>query len=390
MQQNRPKYRVVRDLIRTRIDDGTLIEGEKLPSEPDMARDFGVAYMTLRRAINALVEEGLLQRIHGKGTYVLRKAELPTPRTLALVVPSLPHLWNVSGLYYFPAIVQGFCAEATRLGFEPTIIGRDKGAFNAVADVNALAGVACLLTEPEDIESIEWMRNLGVPLCGINAYKGRRAISYVAADQGQGAADAVRMLVDQGHQHIAFFAGPEGNLGAREREQGFRRGMAECGLKPMPVPADPSDYSDGSGYARARELFAPRNRTGSSQSKTGDAPYGTLKHELLDGRELPTAIVTAGDAIAAGVMQALVELGLSVPHDVSVVGYGNFHIAHLLHPGLTTVRLPLAELGAAAAVTLEQQCRGARTRQVTILETELIERHSVAPPRSNLAKMTQG
>ncbi len=106
----RPKYRIIQDMIREGIADGSLTDGGKLPAEHDMARAFGVAYMTVRAAVNELVSDGLLQRIHGKGTFV-NPSPLPhkSTGTLALVVPSLPTLWNVAGLYYFPSIVQKPC-----------------------------------------------------------------------------------------------------------------------------------------------------------------------------------------------------------------------------------------------------------------------------------------
>ena len=85
-----------------------------------------------------------------------------------------------------------------------------------------IAGVACLMITREDTAALEVLRDRGVPVVGINAYPGRRAISRVAADQAGGAADAVRMLVAKGHRRIAFLPGPPGNLGADERLQGYR------------------------------------------------------------------------------------------------------------------------------------------------------------------------
>src|SRR5579862_5133259 len=120
----RPKYRMIKDAIRSDIAGGRLSAGTKLPSELDMARDFGVAYATVRQAVGSLVQEGILERIHGRGTFVLPKSPPRTEtRTLALVVPSLSALWNIPGLYYLPPIVEGFSAEAVRCAFEPAVIG---------------------------------------------------------------------------------------------------------------------------------------------------------------------------------------------------------------------------------------------------------------------------
>ena len=349
------KYRVIQDTIRHQIESGTLRHGEKLPSEQNMARDFGVAHMTVRNALNQLASEGLLQRVHGKGTFVQKLSDEPEVLTLSLVVPSLQQLWNVAGLYYFPAIVQGFCAEATRLGYEPNVMGRSKEAFrSAPEEVERLAGAACLLISGDDMESIEGLRDLGVPVVGVNSYKGRRSISYVAADQVSGMADAVEMLVAKGHRRLAFLPGPTNNLGAEERWRGFRRGMAEAGLAVPTLGAGPRDYTDVTGYARTKALMASANA--------------------------PTALLAAGDLLAAGALKALRELGLDVPRDVSVVGFGDFHLASLLQPTLTTVRLPLAELGEEAASLLHRQIEGNSRQKTPLLPTHLITRESVGPP----------
>ena len=358
----RPKYKILQDMIREGIADGSLVEGGKLPSEQDMARVFGVAYMTVRAAVNDLVREGLLQRIHGKGTFVV---QTPVPRTsvgvLALVVPSLASLWNVAGLYYFPSIVQGFCAEATRLGYEPTVIGRAKDAFtSATGEFTSLAGAACLLIARDDCPSLDALRDLKVPVVGINQYRGRRAISYVAADQAGGMAEAVRLLVEKGHRRITFLPGPTANLGAEERRQGFRKAAAAHGIEPWVVEEEPADYTDLSGVVRTQRLLALPER--------------------------PTAIVTAGDLIAAGALQAAREAGLSVPRDLSVIGYGDFQVATYLQPALTTVRLPLVDLGAQAALLLHEQITGVVRQRAITLTATLAERDSVASPAGTEAK----
>jgi LacI family transcriptional regulator len=358
--ESRPKYRQVQDLIRAGIESGSLTREGKLPSEQDMAREFGVAYMTVRAAADALVQEGLLRRIHGKGTFVVPPTDVnPSAGTLALVVPSLPTLWNVAGLYYFPSIVQGFSTEATRLGFEPSVLGGAKDAFLSGQGVYPpIAGVACLMVTREDTAALEALRDLGAPVVGINAYPGRRAISRVAVDQAGGMANAVRMLAEKGHRRIAFLPGPPGNLGAEERLKGFREAVAEQGLEPLPMDTEHAGYTDLSGAQRTKRLLA---------ASAGNPP---------------TALVAAGDLIAVGALQAIREAGLHVPGDISVMGFGDFHIAQYVRPALTTVRLPLFELGARAASLLFRHVDGVNRHQVISLPTELVERDSVGPARN--------
>jgi Transcriptional regulators len=357
----RPKYRVLQDAIRRGIADGSLVDsGGKLPSEHDLARQFGVAYMTVRAAVNELVTAGLLLRMHGKGTFVRREsgtAAAPPTRRLALVVPSLASLWNVAGLYYFPGIVQGFCAAATRLGYEPAVIGKTRDAVAAGGgEFGGIAGVACLLIADDDAAAAEALRDLNVPVVGVNTYRGRRAISHVAVDQAGGMAQAVHALADMGHRRVAFLPGPPGNLGAEERRQGFQRAAATLGLTAEIVTDEPADYTDQGGYVRTAALL------------------------VRPERQRPTAVVTAGDLIAAGAVRAARDARLSVPEEISVMGYGDFQVATYLQPGLSTVRLPLTDLGTQAALLLHDTLSGATRRRVVTLPTDLVMRGSVAPP----------
>ncbi len=354
-EESRPKYRVIEDWLRTQIHDGSLASGSKLPSEHDLARTLGVAYMTVRSAINALVRDGLLQRVHGKGTFVTARAPAdPAVSTLALVVPSLSHLWNVAGFYYFPLIVQGFCSEATRLGYEPAVIGGSKEFFALTSEPPArCAGIACMLVTQEDVPILDHLRDRAIPVVAVNSYRGRRLISCVAAEQAQGAAQVVKLLARLGHRRIAFLDGPAGNLGAAERLRGFREGMARHHLEPVSIEdPGPIDYSDHSGLIRTRHLLALKTP--------------------------PTAIFAAGDALAAGAIQAAREAGLSVPDDLSVVGYGDFHLAQHVQPTLTTVRLPLEELGSWAVRLLDKRLSGVSGRQTVELPVSLVMRDSVA------------
>lgn len=356
--KNYPKHRQIYEALLTRIQNGDLKEGDKLSSEQDMAREFGVAYMTLRTALNALASEGWVHRAQGKGTFVaVPHQSARRASTLAMIVPSLQQLWSVSGLYYFPSIVQGFCAEATRLGYEPVVLGLSKDQFQpGSGEWEQMAGAACLLTAPEDWQAIEGLRDLGVTVVGINAYTRRRAIPFVAAEQAAGVRRAVHYLAEMGHQSIAFLPGPLDNLGAEERLAGFREAMAELKLKPCRVSEEGRDYTDAGGYVRTQALLARRKP--------------------------PTAIVAAGDLIAAGALQAIRDAGLSVPDDVSVMGFGDFEIARHVQPQLTTVQLPLADLGANAASLLVRHSKNEGDLQNIFLPTELIERGSVAAPRA--------
>jgi GntR family transcriptional regulator, arabinose operon transcriptional repressor len=354
-----PKYKIVESLLRAQLAEGKLHEGMKLPSEETLAKEFGVAYGTIRQAINGLVQDGLLVRVRGSGTYV-RAGEASSQATplLVLIVPSLQGLWNVAGFYYLPAIVQGFCVEATRLGYEPMIIGGAAELLRLTKNsASSIGGIACLLVQEEDNRTAEKLSELGFPLICINAYHGRRALASISADQRQGIETVVTLLARHGHRRIAFLPGSAGTLGPMERFQAFRAAMKRHHLEPV---------------------LPPRYHTETVSTQTSEA--SAYLHQLLARPAAPTAIVAAGDMLALGTLQVLQQTGLRVPEDISLVGFGDYSVSQFLKPALTTVHLPLSELGVEAALYLDQRRTGQEKRRRILLPVTLIERETVGPP----------
>ncbi len=146
------------------------------------------------------------------------------------------------------------------------------------------------------------------------------AASAVGVDQVQGARLATRHLLDLGHRTVHHVTGPADSKEARDRVEGWRTELTAAGA---PVPECPhGDWTPSSGYEAGRRLVA-RKRAG----------------------EDITAVFLANDQMALGLLAALHEEGLSVPGDVSVVGFDDLPEAPYFTPPLTTVRQDFAELG---------------------------------------------
>lgn len=354
-----PKYKEIENLLRAQIAEGKLCDGMKLPSEQTLALEYNVAYGTIRQAIAGMVQDGLLVRIRGSGTFVrFDGAAAHATRIFVLIVPSLQGLWNVAGFYYLPAIVQGFCVEATRLGYEPTIIGGVADIFRLTKNnASSIGGIACLLVQKEDNRTAEKLSELGFPIVCINTYHGRRAIASVAADQKQGIEIVVTLLARHGHHRIAFLPGSTGTLGPIERLAAFRSAMKQRGLEAILLPS--------------RQLEA---------ATTQAEEAAVYVKQLLALPTPPTAIIAAGDMLALGTLQALQQIGLQVPEDISLVGFGDYYVAQFLKPALTTVHLPLTELGMEAARYLDTRRTDHATRRSLLLPVTLIERETVSPP----------
>ena len=190
-------------------------------------------------------------------------------------------------------------------------------------------------------------------------------VAAFVPDEVNGSKSATQHLLDQGHRDIVLFKGVPEAVASGLREQGFAEAMIEAGL-PVPAPV-PTGWDIDKGYAAAMQVL------------TGPGP-------------LPTAILCANDRSAVGAVLAAAQLGLSVPGDLSVVGYDDDeNVAPYLVPALTTVRLPHREMGERAMQVLLDAVldpaplpptanRGQQPR--VQLECPLVVRDSVAPPRS--------
>lgn len=133
---------------------------------------------------------------------------------------------------------------------------------------------------------------------------------------------ATRHLIDLGHRAIGLIAGPADASNAIGRVEGYRQAMAEAGFEVRPEWVVPSTFGLEGGHEAARQLM------------------------MLQGR--PTAIFAVNDNTAIGALSALTQLGLSVPKDVSLVGYNDIPIVSHLPTPLTTVRTPFDQIAARA------------------------------------------
>lgn len=179
-------------------------------------------------------------------------------------------------------------------------------------------------------------------------------VNAALLDQYHGAALAARHLVDLGHTRIACIHAPQQAVAEHSRLQGWQDVLRERGL--AMVAQQEGDWSPASGYREALTLLA------------SGVPF--------------TGVLVGNDQMAVGVLRALWERGLSVPGDVSVIGYDDTAESALLIPPLTTVRQDFPTLGQRAFGHLKALLDGQTLSRVTLTRPELVVRVSTAPPSS--------
>ncbi len=161
-------------------------------------------------------------------------------------------------------------------------------------------------------------------------------------------------LVSLGHRRIGYIAGPEGFRSAIERRIGFQEALAARGVELPPELVVPGGYTYESGVAGAETLLALNPR--------------------------PTAIFASNDEMAAGAYRVATRLGLAIPADVSIVGFDDGPLASRMLPALTTIRLPIRDIGRLAANKLIHPATAAASAMTMPLEPHLVIRESCQPP----------
>ena len=180
-------------------------------------------------------------------------------------------------------------------------------------------------------------------------------VSMIGSSDYQGANDATRHLVNLGHKRIAFLKGPDEWRTCRARFNGFRSMMEEAGLPIDPDLVTGNIYYYEDGYEYGKQLFAMTNP--------------------------PTAVFASSDMQAAGLYQAAREAGLSIPQDVSIVGFDDLPYVNFLNPQLTTVHHAIHDMAKMGAHSLVEHINGKKGLTRIDLLTHLVVRDSTAPPR---------
>lgn len=230
------------------------------------------------------------------------------------------------------------------------------GSIEAVEQMRAHGVDGLIVTPPESeaLNAVLVATASALPIVGIGLRTDPQVTDLVTSDTRSGARAAVEHLLALGHRRIAYVGSPSMASG---RRGGYQDALVAAGLGDDPALVVVGELNRAAGYAALARLLA------------------------LD--EPPTAVFTANDAVALGVIQAAHERRMAVPDELSVIGYDDVDLAAHAVPPLTTVAQPMAEMGARAVDLLVARLRGTdpdRAPQQVELPVQLVVRGSTAVP----------
>jgi LacI family transcriptional regulator len=330
----------------------------------DIADLAGVSIATVSRVLNDRPDvspetrETVLQVVREHGFQTNRGARgLSTGRT-GMIGLTLPLVADA----YFGPILSG-AAEALyerdlRIVLAATLHEHDREVSLVERLMRGTTDGAILMLPEESEAELLSLQGQGFPFVVVDPReRPPEGIPCVAAMHAAGAKQATEHLLGLGHRRIGAIAGSPGWYATEERLAGFRAALAGAGILLDPELVVHSDWR---------------------------LPWGTAAaHQLLELDDPPTAIFGFNDNVAIGALHAAHERGLSVPKDLSVVGFDDTHQAVIVTPRLTSVSQPLAELGRTGVSLLIRLLEGQRLDGLRMeLATRLVVRESTAPPRT--------
>jgi DNA-binding LacI/PurR family transcriptional regulator len=330
------------------------------PVMQDVARLAGVSHQTVSRVLNAhpSVSPAARQRVEDA---IAQLGYRPNSAARALVTRATNTLGvvTVDTAEYGPTrTLMAIEAAARAAGYRVHFVTVDRidpdrmsEAFEYLTAA-AVDGLIAIVPLEAAVRSLRGVRTR-IPLVEVTP-SNSSGEDDVAVDQVSGARAATTLLLGLGHRSVEHVAGPPEWLESGARIQGWQDALVEAG-RPVP-PHLTGDWSAVSGYRAGRQL-TPRVASGEV-----------------------SAVFVANDQMALGVMSAFHEAGLSIPDDVSIVGFDDIPEAAYFVPPLTTVRQDFAEVGRRCIDEMLCRISGRPPRSPLPLQTEIVRRSSAAAP----------
>lgn len=359
-KEDLPLYQQIGHYFKREIESGNLTKRDLLPPLSVVAKKFNVNYRTARQAYEMLKGIGVVQMEGGKAKVVSDRSG-----------QSEIHLGNIAFVSYNPLLgtpeaggldeytARVFCTiteTASQLGYNLHILNlRTPSGLNRLLK-GTWSGLIFSVPSSAHVDTIPFKDIAHIPK--VFTTKVCSGEVCIQGNDFEGIQLALDHLYDLGHRKIAYFAGPLRDISAQERLESFCQGMSRHNLKLEPQwLVQYPDYF----------LENPEDQS-------------RIYSRLFEGKSCPTAVIGAGYYLTLGIINVLHRHQVSIPEEVSVVGYDDPQTARFLNPPLTTIHQPLERIGSLAVELLEKMIHGQQVDSV-VLPVELIVRSSTGPAK---------
>jgi DNA-binding LacI/PurR family transcriptional regulator len=332
-----PKYHQLATILRHRIHAGELLPGDRLPSFFEMRTQFGATQRTTEQVHHLLEADGLIVRQNGRGVFV---TERPS-RTRTGMIGCAGGAFSEQPDYYWMRIMRGMQKGARSHNRQLLLIDYPDqwSSFEKVDGILYSGSLDKILPHLPP----------GLPC--VSLLHAHEKVPSVVMDETRAGELAAEHLLALGHVRIAMLSIAQDAL-ATQREAGYLRALQQAGVK--------------FDSRWLRRLFLEAKPSFEEQSAISMQQW--LRDNWFDIR--PTAIIVFNDHLAIGAVRELERSGLKVPQDISVVGFDSTELCDFFTPTLTSVEVPLQQIGA----------RGVELLLAQIEEDENAPHSIVLPP----------
>ncbi len=345
-----PKYSQLKEIIREKIKKKELKPLDKIPSEEDIANDYEVSRGTVRQALAELMNEGIIYREQGRGTFVSDRKRRRT-FTLGFIVPDIANP-------FFSELARVIQKEAQKLEYNVLYyntadnLSQEEKSLKMLIKKRVDGVIIIPILKQKEKKVLQKLKENEIPFVYLNRYLDEPPSDYVIIDNAYGVKKAVEYLISLGHQRIGCISSQPFTKIIAQRLKGYRYALKE------------------------HNLTVKDSLIKISSHRYGEGGYEAL-NKLLSLEDRPTAIFATNDITAIGALRAAKDKGINIPDELSIVGFDNIEASTYLEVPLTTISQPAERMGKIALDILMKRIEEQHKEiQKIVLKPELIKRDS--------------
>jgi len=362
------KYETVMTFLRSRIESGSIVPGEKLPSESELMAQFSISRNAVRQAINELIKERLVESQRGVGTFCVKRT-----RGSSMLIGMVA--FRISS-YIFPRLVSGCNHSLQREGYTLLL---NESYYNVAQERAALVNMrnrgvdGIVITpvqeegKPGNADLLEDFEAEGIPVVLLDSEYPGHDFTSIVIDEAAAGRRAAEYLWERGHRDIGLIY--SANYQPKVlRKEGILEFLSGAGLS-----------------IREEWLVGIHGQTSSFGT------YGQIRELFKSKKRPPTAVICSSDDEAFMFLRQARRNRIRIPEDVSLIAFDNSDLARYSFPRLTSLDHPSEYMGELAAKLILDRIYHPeiRSRTRTVIDTTIMSRDSVrvlqpvsAAPRS--------
>jgi LacI family transcriptional regulator len=328
----------------------------------DIAAEAGVSTATVSRVLNNSPKVDFSTRkmildLFNKYQYKPKIIKNKNPSIGVLI--DMEHYNNFCFSEYVTSLLEGVIEYTFKNNLGLQITPFERGSIHYAEDIaeflmeKGISG-AIFINPPEDSAYIKVLQEINFPYMVIGSSFSDQEINCLDIDNYQGITKAVDYLVAHGHKEIGFLSFKEPIYAHKQRFDAFLKALEKNAIE------------FNKSYLLSGELGKINHESG----------YAITTEFLVDNPEIPTAFICLNDDLATGAIRAIVDNGLNVPEDISVIGFDDYPASIFQLPKLTTIKSPLHKIGYDACQYIERWIKGRREYIRKLYPAELIIRDS--------------